>query len=287
MPASSGVIPKGYTFLNDKLFLSEGGKKILLSLLESSDNRNPDFFDMYIYNDYHSYGVLDLIHTQLSRLQAKVKQKKWRKAMEIVEALVIFFSMEDIWTQCDDGELVKVAHKAFGALFATLIQSIKKDDELDVEHYPNLETILHYAADWDDFMEGIECEAGYGKICKAIGRRLFANKSEEVRELEKKRVQEWMDKLPVDIREDYVKSKGQDEEDNANDGEDRKDGEWFEDGLSVDEDKKIKALARTRTGKKYKDYLGGGRLMPFRGPPKWDLTTWTNKEKKKFFHGRL
>ncbi len=44
------VIPEGYTFLNAKTLITVKGKKIADELLEASEKRDPDAFDMYIYN---------------------------------------------------------------------------------------------------------------------------------------------------------------------------------------------------------------------------------------------
>jgi hypothetical protein len=44
------AIPEDYTFLNQNTFLSVKAKETVLDLLEKSEKRNPDMFDMYIYN---------------------------------------------------------------------------------------------------------------------------------------------------------------------------------------------------------------------------------------------
>lgn len=44
------VIPKGHTFLNVGSFMTTKAKDIAADLFKKADNRNPDIFDMYIYN---------------------------------------------------------------------------------------------------------------------------------------------------------------------------------------------------------------------------------------------
>ena len=44
------LIPAGHTFLTPKTFMSQKGYDTVRELLQKADNRNPDRFDMYIYN---------------------------------------------------------------------------------------------------------------------------------------------------------------------------------------------------------------------------------------------
>lgn len=87
------LIPKGYTFNNPKELISIKGKRMLLELMEQADKRDPDAFDMYIYNDFYGYAMLDLIDDTLSKLHAKVVGKKWNEAMAVFEALTPFLDM--------------------------------------------------------------------------------------------------------------------------------------------------------------------------------------------------
>jgi hypothetical protein len=44
------VIPAGHTFLNPSTFISQKGHDTVRDLLRKADNRNPDLFNMYIFN---------------------------------------------------------------------------------------------------------------------------------------------------------------------------------------------------------------------------------------------
>ncbi|KAJ3508654.1 hypothetical protein NLJ89_g5637 [Agrocybe chaxingu] len=62
MPPAS-VIPSGYTFLTLDTFISVPGKELAEKFAKDAENRDPDTFDMYIYNDFYPYGILNLIDT--------------------------------------------------------------------------------------------------------------------------------------------------------------------------------------------------------------------------------
>jgi len=52
-------MPPGYTFLHVGHLISIKGKKIADQLLVQAENRNPDAFDMYIYNGKSLYICSD------------------------------------------------------------------------------------------------------------------------------------------------------------------------------------------------------------------------------------
>ncbi len=58
---------------------------------------------------------------------------------------------------------------------------------------------------------------------------------------------------------------------------------WFAKGAI--ETKVPNDLRFARVWKEYKEYLAGCPTLPMKGPAKWDLTTWTAAEKKRFQFG--
>ncbi|KAF9054973.1 hypothetical protein BDZ89DRAFT_1174111 [Hymenopellis radicata] len=239
-------ITKGYTFLNEKMFMSEKSKALLLDLLKQSGN-------MSSYNDSSSYALLGLVDSMLSKINSKVKHKAWDEAFTHLEALTFFFDLEDSWPQCDDGERVKITNQAYGSLLVTVLRALKQEGRLDTEHYPNLETVLKYAAGWGDLMDSICCSAGYDRICRAMGYRLFKNKTEEQRALEKARVEEWIASMNASEKAAYLEQKRQDEEDEDDDEDVEED--WFLKGKNIDEDEKHKDLVLSRVWNDYKACL--------------------------------
>lgn len=104
-------------------------------------------------------------------------------------------------------------------------------------------------------------------VCKGIGKKLFENKSDAQKALEKRMVQEWVATL-----------------DEVDDGDDVDDEEgrapWYAGNADAELDDDDFIL--WRTWKEYKEYLAGIPNKPLRGPPKWDLTKWTQAEKAPF-----
>jgi hypothetical protein len=64
-------------------------------------------------------------------------------------------------------------------------------------------------------MKGMSGSPNYDLVCKAIGRRLFKNKSEEYIAVEKARMEEWIKELEAEsqaeVREDMKKMEKEDE----------------------------------------------------------------------------
>ena len=52
--------------------------------------------------------------------------------------------------------------------------------------------------------------------------------------------------------------------------------------VSNDPDDKDDDYAMSRVWKEYKEYLANTPTMPLRGPMNWDISEWTEEEKKEF-----
>ncbi|KAF9464237.1 hypothetical protein BDZ94DRAFT_1256618 [Collybia nuda] len=292
MAPSKSLLPKGYTFLVPNCMVLDTADALYQDLCKKADNRCPDFFNMYIYNDYFSYGTLDLIDSTLSTVHGKVIKKDWSTAFNLLEAVTLFISASDQWTNCDDGERVKLTNKVYGSLLVTVLRALKKADRLDTTHFPSLEYLLRNAADWGDEMDSMSCPSNYNRICRAIGWRLFNGKLEENQILEKGRFVEWKNKLSQEELE-QLKAGGADNDDDGEDEDDEDDVDnsskkiWYNKGKDEDEDAKYKDLVLSRLWKEYKDHLRGFPNVPLRGPPIWDLTEWSHEEKKPFLFSEM
>jgi len=55
------TIPAGYKFLNLETFMSNKAYEMLEDLMSRAANRNPDAFDMYIYNGQYINGSSSVI----------------------------------------------------------------------------------------------------------------------------------------------------------------------------------------------------------------------------------
>lgn len=213
--------------------------------------------------------------------------------MPILEALTVFMEDEGQWTSksctrtalnasftelsivCDDGERVEMTNKVYGALLVNILRGLKKEDRLDASHFPCLESLLRGAADWGDSMRSQGCDSDYDRVCKAIGYRLFGDRTEADIALEKARVEEWISSMSADWQEN-IRARMADEY-----GEEPE-GDWFKGGKRMDEDQKDDDFVLSRVWKEYKEYLSSVPTKPLRGPPNWDLSKWSAAQKKQF-----
>lgn len=83
--------------------------------------------------------------------------------------------------------------KAYGAIVVHLINQLESTDTLNVDSYPSLETLLKYASRVGDMMQGVD-GGEYMDLILAEGKKLFANKTKEEKQLEVKRLEEFKKK---------------------------------------------------------------------------------------------
>jgi len=255
--------------------MSDKSYEMLDDLMKQSANRNPDAFDMYIYNDFYPYAVLDLVHKHLSAAYSRITKKDYDEAYCILEALTVFNDMESAWLMCDDGEGVNVTNKLYGAAVVTLLRALDKGNRLDATHFPTLEYFLRKVAEWCDEMEKMSGSPDYGLVCKAIGRRLFKDKSDAYVAMEKARLEEWINGLEGEDRAEI-------EEDLKEEESEAKKEPWYADGKSSDEQDKNQDFVLSRVWKEYKEHLATIPKGPMRGPGTWDISKWTAAQKKEF-----
>lgn len=173
----------------------------------------------------------------------------------------------------------------YGASLVTVLRALKKENRLDIEHFPGLETFLEAGAAWGAVMNGLGT-GHYHRVLSGIGKRLFKDKSAEIIALEKARVEEWILTLPADaqaeIKETRARGPGDDEED-----EDEGNGEpWFE-VEGADENYNNRDFTLSRVWKEYKGYLQTCPTKPLRGPPEWDLSKWSEADRAPFSFGNM
>lgn len=184
---------------------------------------------------------------------------------------------------CDDSGRTDITNKVYGACLITVLRALKKEHRLNVTSFPSLETLLRNAAEWGETMKDIACPSNYPLVCKAIGKRLFKDKSNEDREVEQARVEEWIETLDEDDRQRVQKrlrEVSKDEADAAANG--FVPSPWFHGAKERDEDDRDPDYVLSRIWKEYKEYLSSVPTMPMRGPADWDISKWATEEKKEF-----
>ncbi|KAI0650822.1 hypothetical protein C8Q79DRAFT_945241 [Trametes meyenii] len=293
------TLPSDYTFAPGGRLVHKDTYQRFQKLFDAARNRDPDEHAMYIYNDFFGYAILDLVDSTLSSIHTLVVKKKYRDAWRALDCLGKFSNDFQDWKQVDDGERAEATVKAYGALLVTTIQGLEKDDVLNEVDIPNLEEALQSFA--SDFESGSDAEEPYNRLVRAYGRKLFGDRTDD----ERKKI--WRSRweayvafvkaLPDEEREKrgerVPKEGGEKDQDEDGEDEDEDDGDedddetWFGDVSVKDAQKTHRDFAVSRTWKEYKDALAGAPNVPLQGPPTWDLTEWTDEEKKPFLFANL
>ncbi|GLB34026.1 hypothetical protein LshimejAT787_0109100 [Lyophyllum shimeji] len=273
---TQSAIPPGYTLMDFEtlMIMSNKGKEIFGDLVKKAGDRNPDAFDMYIYNDFYAYAVLDLVDKTLAAAHTKIAQKAYQDAYHLLEALVLFNDYDMSWPMCDDGDRTKVTNKAHGALVVAMLRGFEAEGKLNTTHLPGLEGFLRTTAQWADQMSRMSCDSSYGAYCKVIGKKLFKDKSPEDVAHEQSWLEEWIAGLDEEDQAEVRKKLKEQAKEKAS----KKTKPWYEGAGDVDEDK----LVLSRVWKQYKQYLSGVPKKPLRGPGTWDISKWTQAQKAKF-----
>ncbi|KAH9840546.1 uncharacterized protein C8Q71DRAFT_412418 [Rhodofomes roseus] len=275
----TSALPAGYTLLNKKTMISEQGKELAMSAFRQADSRNPDAHDMYIYNDYYAYGVIDIIDKSLSALHSRMTKKDWPAVMAQLEALTHFMEMESVWGMADDGERVIAMVRAYGACLVATLRALKKNGDLTPEKYPSLEYMLKAATSLGQATRGLGVDSEYDRVCQGIGKRLFSgHPREEARALHEARHKAWLQTLPADVQKEFEEEADDDDDEE----EDEDDKPWWHGGVAGIEDVKDEDFVLSRVWKEYKDYLSECPTKPLRGPPIWDLDKWSQADKAAF-----
>jgi hypothetical protein len=266
---TQSIIPEGYTFLNPTRFVSKKAWDLADTMLEKASNRCPDHFRMYIYNDFHGYGVLDLIDHALSSLHAKIVKKDWQNALVELEALALLMKTEDTYQMVDDGERVELTEQIYFACAIKVLESLKEQNALDMDHIPNLQSLLRL------LHETHMPDTIPPRYFQQLARRLFDHQWLELEELKIARVEAWTLELEEEDRGEVKRMMEEEEEENGPDYrwylDDEDEGE--EDGREV---------KLTPAWKEYKGYLRGVPTRPLRGPPNWDISKWSDAQKAPF-----
>lgn len=274
---STKTIPSGYTFMGHGILVSEKAKEVVLDLLDKAEKRNPDAQGMYVYNDYYSYALHNLAESLMISVRAQVIKKNWVEAYHAVEALTIFLDFEPDWTHCDDGELTRNANKLYSALLLSVLKGLKDANQLDPTIFPSLETVLRVAYDVGKDLEGVDLKAAYVATCKAIANRLFKDTTAADQILNEARHREFVTNIEDAEQKEMVLEGMEQYLEKC-----KTEKPWFLKGKIGQEEYKDLSKAVTTAWNKYKAIAPNG---PFRGPPEWDITKWTDEDKKPFMLG--
>ena len=120
--------------------------------------------------------------------------------------------------------------------------------------------------------------SSYGRLCNAIARRVFSDKSEKEFALEIGQMKEWIDGLDDEEKEEVSADlKALEKKRKAPEFK-----PWYNKGKVCDEKVKDPDFTLSRVWKEYKEYISGAPSLPMRGPAKWDISKWTAAERRPF-----
>jgi hypothetical protein len=174
-----------------------------------------------------------------------------------------------------------MTNKAYGAILVTTLRALNKEGTLNTANYPALETLLAAAADVGDAANCVGCESDYADVYKAIGWRLFRNKSAEEKALEDARVEEW--KAGLDKKASKALEKNDDDDDDDDDDEDDdKENPWWKDGKNFNENVRNTDFTLSRIWPEYREVVRGSPSMPMMGGHDWDISKWSREERAPF-----
>ena len=110
-------MPAGYTFTPVGSPIHDTALERFEKLLEKAGKRDPDQYDMYIYNgallpinsrrlffkteafvvDFFGYAILDLVDESLSSIHTLVTKKRWVESWHALTALTLFVDTYSDW----------------------------------------------------------------------------------------------------------------------------------------------------------------------------------------------
>lgn len=249
--------------------------------------------DHFATRDYYPYAIHNLIESTFAVIKSKVDKKNWVEAFYAIEALTVFFEFESVWASksfplprarevimthllfiaCDDGDLARSTNNLYGALLLTILKGLQNTNQLTPKIFLNLETVLRTAHTFGELMDGIACKSNYTTACKAIANKLFKDTAAADQALYEARLREHMENIQdpeerkemLEEVEEYLEEMKEEET------------VWYMKGKVGKDEIKNTGLARA-----WNEYKGRAPAAPMKGPPEWDLTKWTEKDKRAF-----
>ncbi|KAL5501708.1 hypothetical protein ACEPAH_8968 [Sanghuangporus vaninii] len=293
------VLPPDYTFTPGGLLIHKAAFERLWKLFEQAGNRDPDRHNLYIYNDYYGYAILDLVDKSLSSINTHVTKKQWLDAWRALDALSKFSDMCYSWLNVDDGDRVRATEGAHGALLITTIRGLEEAGQLNEQTIPDLELSLMAMAHSAEALSG-DLDTCYHIVLKGYGKKLFGTRTNEEREQTKearsKAFEAFVKGLSKQEREKKGYMVGRAQNDSSDDGEEDDEEEeeekevkkkiaskvWFGKAKAIDAAREHSTFRSTTMWRKYKNYLTKCPQRRLRGPPVWDLTKWSAEDKQQF-----
>lgn len=97
-------------------------------------HRDPDNFNMYVYNDFAGYGYREVVENNIAEFNKVLNSKdgKTEELWTIVESMIWWMVEEPHapWHMIDDGERSMMTHSLLGFMFLTVLNRIDQEGDL-------------------------------------------------------------------------------------------------------------------------------------------------------------
>ncbi|CAI7658626.1 unnamed protein product [Penicillium glandicola] len=114
--------------LGEKWIFTNAGVAKWIATKQGTSVRDPDNFDMYVYNDFFGYAIMELVENLL--LDFDEAAGDWKMQWAICEAAGLYFQTDAIMPMvgCDDGKTVNKVCVAFATMFLTMLATLERND---------------------------------------------------------------------------------------------------------------------------------------------------------------
>ncbi|KAJ5170605.1 uncharacterized protein N7500_003388 [Penicillium coprophilum] len=145
----------------EKWIFTNAGLAKWMALKHGTAVRDPDNFEMYVYNDFCGYAIMELVENLL--LDFEEAAGDWKMQWAICEATALYFQMDSFMPMigCDDGDGVKAVCIAFATMFLSMLATLERNDLFKPDsEVKNLGAVIglfirfivdveQYGIDWD------------------------------------------------------------------------------------------------------------------------------------------
>lgn len=219
------ALPQDYTFAPIGVPIHKASHERVTKLLEQTSNRDPDRFDLYIYNgmlcarfsvfpvslklftntipDYFGYAVLDLVDSTLSTIHTHVIKKRWLDAWHALDALAKYNEMFGDWISASSSTSIDIVADSLlinedvddgdrvriteSAHGALIVTTIRALDAAGQLNRRDLPDLSYTLRDMAEWTGAWwdTLDTSYHTVLKAYGKKLFGGQTQEEREREK------------------------------------------------------------------------------------------------------
>ncbi|KAI0003598.1 hypothetical protein F4779DRAFT_92148 [Xylariaceae sp. FL0662B] len=145
--------------------------KMYCDLKRRATYTDPDLFNMWIYNDFHGYGLQELIESVLLAFDKELEKKKrdensLKKMWATMAALVHWLLNDELgaWEMIDDGARFRSTTELIERAFLTLLDELDQAQMLKADSdIKDLGLVIAYYLQWMEGLFGLGCEQDFRK----------------------------------------------------------------------------------------------------------------------------